>query len=189
MGYAECGFLFVRASINLEEAMFSWANLEAAAPTLAAQGRELSEHFRFVLVGTIRRDGTPRISPVEARLVRGHLMLAMIRGTLKARDLLRESRILVNSPTTHPDDPNREFKLRGRVIEIQDPELREAAASAIEATSGWRPPDGWHFFALDIEEAAFLAWQNGIPDLTNWNRDRGLDSVRRPIAVLDEPDA
>jgi hypothetical protein len=189
MGYAEDGFLVVRASINLEEVMAQWANFEAVAPTLAAQGRELIEHFRFVLVGTIRRDGTPRISPVEARLVRGHLMLVMIPGTLKARDLLRDPRILVNSPITHPDDPNSEFKLRGRVIEIQDPELREATASAIEATSGWRPPDVWHFFALDIEEAAFLAWQHGILDLTSWNRDRGLNSVRRPIAVLDEPDA
>ena len=85
--------------------MFQWANFEAVAPTLAAQGRELIEHFRFVLVGTIRRDGTPRISPVEARLVRGHLMLVMIPGTLKARDLLGDPRILVNSPITHPDDP------------------------------------------------------------------------------------
>lgn len=189
MGYAEDRVLFVHASVNLEEAMFQWANFEAVAPMLAAQGRELIEHFRFVLVGTIRRDGTPRISPVEARLVRGHLMLVMIPGTLKARDLVRDPRILVNSPITHPDDPNREFKLRGRVIEIQDPELREATASAIEATSGWRPPDGWHFFALDIEDVVFLAWQNGILDLTRWNRDHGLNSVRRPIAVLDEPGA
>ncbi len=189
MGYAEDRVLFVRTSVNLEEVMFQWANFEAVAPMLAAQGRELIEHFRFVLVGTIRRDGTPRISPVEARLVRGHLMLVMIPGTLKARDLVRDPRILVNSPITHPDDPNREFKLRGRVIEIQDPELREATASAIEATSGWRPPAGWHFFALDIEDVVFLAWQNGILDLTRWNRDRGLNSVRRPIAVLDEPGA
>ncbi|HLG78000.1 MAG TPA: pyridoxamine 5'-phosphate oxidase family protein [Ktedonobacteraceae bacterium] len=177
LGYAEEGFLVEDASINWEETMFPWANLEAAAPILAAQGRELIEHFRFVLVGTMRRDGTPRISPVEARLVQGHLMLVMIPDTLKARDLLRDSRILVNSPITHPGDPNREFK------------LREATARVIEATSGWRPPDGWHFFALDIEEAVFLAWQNGLLDLTRWIRNRGLDSIRRPIAVLDEPEA
>jgi len=167
--------------------MFQWANFEAAAPLLAAQGRELIERFRFVLVGTIRSDGTPRISPVEAHIVRGHLMLVMIPGTLKARDLLRDPRILVNSPITHSDDPNTEFKLRGRVVEIRDQALREATADAIETTSGWRPPAGWHFFSLDIEEAAFLAWQSGMLDLTRWNGDRGLDSVRRPTAVLDEP--
>ncbi len=106
--------------------MFQWADFEAAALMLAAQGRELIERFRFVLVGTIRSDGTPRISPVEAHIVRGHLMLVMIPDTLKARDLLRDPRILVNSPIIHPDDPNAEFKLRERVVEIQDRVLREA---------------------------------------------------------------
>lgn len=167
--------------------MVHWANFEAAAPLLAAQGRELIERFRFVLVGTIRRDGTPRISPVEAHIVGGHLMLVMIPGTLKTRDLLRDPRILVNSPITHPGDPNTEFKLRGRVGEIRDQDLRAATADAIETASGWRPPEGWHFFSLDIEAAAFLAWQSGMLDLTRWNADGGLDSVRRPTAVLDEP--
>ena len=169
--------------------MFPWDDFETAAPLLAAQGRELIERFRFVLVGTIRSDGTPRISPVEAHIVRGHLMLVMIPDTLKTRDLLRDPRILVNSPITHPDDPNTEFKLRGQVVEIRDQALREATADAIEAASGWRPPAGWHFFSLDIEDAAFLAWQSGVLDLTRWNCDRGLDSVRRPTAVLDEPSA
>jgi Pyridoxamine 5'-phosphate oxidase len=189
MGYAWGGSLFVSAEINWEDSMFQWANFEAAAPMLAAQGRELIERFRFVLVGTIRSDGTPRISPVEAHIVRGHLMLVMIPGTLKARDLLRDPRILVNSPITHPDDPNTEFKLRGQVVEIRDQALREATADAIEAASGWRPPAGWHFFSLDIEDVAFLAWQSGVLDMTRWNCDRGLDSVRRPTAVLDEPSA
>ena len=72
--------------------VFRWADFETAAPELAAQGRELIARFGFVLVGTIRRDGTPRISPVEARVVQGHLMLVMIRGTHKARDVMRDSR-------------------------------------------------------------------------------------------------
>jgi len=166
--------------------VFPWANFEAAAPLLAAQGRELIERFRFVLVGTIRRDGTPRISPVEAHFVAGHMMLVMIPGTLKARDLLRDPRIPLNSPITHPDDPNSEFKVRGRVVEIQDPTLQEATAETIEAASGWRPPGGWHFFSIDIEEAAFLAWQAGVMHLTRWNRERGLDYLEQPTAVLDE---
>jgi Pyridoxamine 5'-phosphate oxidase len=167
--------------------MVRWVDFEAAAPEPAAQGRELIERFRFVLVGTIRRDGTPRISPVEARIVSGHLMLVMIAGTLKARDLLRDPRILLNSPITHPDDPNAEFKLRGRAIEIQNQALREATVDAIAAASGWRPPEGWHFFSIDIEEAAFIAWEGGEMQMARWTRDRGLEHVRRRTAVLDEP--
>ena len=167
--------------------MFQWTDFEATVPELAAQGRELIERFRFVLVGTIRKDGTPRISPVEAHIVGGHLMLVMITGTLKARDLLRDPRILLNSPITHPDDPNTEFKRRGRVVEIRGQALRQATAHAIEAASGWRPPKGWHFFSIDIKDAAFLAWQSGVLHMTRWNRDRGLDHLRQPTAVLDEP--
>jgi len=167
--------------------MFRWTDFETAAPELAAQGCELIERFRFVLVGTIRQDGTPRISPVEAHLVRGHLMLVMIADTLKARDLLRDPRILLNSPVIHPDDPNAEFKLRGRVVAIQDQALREATADAIKAASGWRPPESWHFFSIDIEDAAFIVWKEGEMHMTRWSRDRGLDQVRRPTAVLDQP--
>jgi Pyridoxamine 5'-phosphate oxidase len=167
--------------------MFRWADFEAAAPQLAAQCRELIEHFRFVLVGTIRRDGTPRISPVEAHIVSGHLMLVMISGTLKARDLLRDPRILLNSPITNPDDPNPEFKLRGRAVETQDQALGEATAEAINTVSGWRPPEGWHFFSIDIEDVAFIAWEGGVMQMTRWNRTRGLDHVTRRTAVLEEP--
>ena len=44
-----------------------WAEFAAAAPELAAHGHTLIERFGFVLIGTIRADGTPRIvlqSPV-----------------------------------------------------------------------------------------------------------------------------
>jgi Pyridoxamine 5'-phosphate oxidase len=177
----------VGSAINLEGLMFQWADFEAAAPELAAQGRELIERFRFVLAGTIRRDGTPRISPVEAHIVGGHLMLVMISGTRKAGDLLRDPRILLNSPVTHPDDPNAEFKLRGRAVEIQDQALREVTAVAIKTASGWQPPQGWHFFSIDIEDAAFIAWKAGEMQMARWNRDRGLDHVTRRTAVLDEP--
>lgn len=167
--------------------MFQWGDFEAAASELATQARALIERYRFVLVGTIRRDGTPRISAVEAHFVRGHLMLVMIAGTLKAGDLLRDPRILLNTPITRPDEPDAEFKLRGRVVETQDQALREATAEAIKAESGWRPPQKWHFFSIDIEDAALIEWQNGEMHMMHWNRERGLDQVKRPTAVLDEP--
>ena len=100
--------------------------------------------------------------------------------------MLRDPRILLNSPVTNPDDPNAEFKLRGRVVEIRDQVLREDTADAIEAASGWRPPEGWHFFSIDIEDAAFIAWEGGKMRMARWNCERGLDHVTRQTAVLDE---
>jgi hypothetical protein len=129
--------------------MFRWADFEAAAPEVAAPARELIERWGFLLVGTIRRDGTPRISPIEAHFVEGQLMLVMMAGSWKAADLLRDPRLVLNAPITNPDDPGAELKLRGRAVVVDDAELRHATAETIERASGWRPPDRWHFFSVD----------------------------------------
>jgi hypothetical protein len=164
--------------------MARWADLVAAAPELAESGRGLIDRFRFVYIATLRRDGTPRISAVEARIAGGELAMSMIPGTLKARDLLRDPRIAVNAPLQHPDDPNEEFKLRGRAVEVQDDRLKEAVASAIESTSGWRPPLTWPFIAVDIDEAAFIAWNAGVMRMSSWSPDEGVREVERPVAAL-----
>ena len=114
-------------------------------------------------------------------------MLVMITGTLKARDLRRDSRLVLNSPVLDPADPGVEFKLRGRAVDTEDEELREATANAIEATSGWRPQDHWHFFSIEIQEAAHIAWEGGVMDMTRWSRGAGIQRDRRPVAVLGKP--
>jgi hypothetical protein len=167
--------------------VFGWADFETAAPELAARGRELIDRFGYVLLGTIRRDGTPRISPVEARVVEGHLMIVMIRDTHKARDVLRDPRLVLNTPISDPADPGSEFKLRGRVVVVEDRDLVEDAANATEAASGWRPPVDWHFFTVDLEDAALMDWDRGELTMTRWSRERGLERLERPAPVTDEP--
>jgi pyridoxamine 5'-phosphate oxidase-like protein len=167
--------------------VFRWADFEREAPDLAAQGGELIGRFGFVLAGTIRRDGTPRISPVEARVVEGHLMLIMIRGTHKARDVLRDSRLVLNTPVFDPADPGCEFKLRGRAVAVEDRSLLEATTNATEAASGWRPPADWHFFSIEVDDVALMEWDRGELTMTRWVRERGLERVTRPAPLLDEP--
>ena len=45
--------------------MASWRDLEQAAPHIARAGRALLDQARVALLGTLRPDGSPRISPVE----------------------------------------------------------------------------------------------------------------------------
>jgi hypothetical protein len=147
--------------------MFSWLDFEQAAPELAALGRERIERHGFMLLGTVRLDGTARISAVEVRLVRGHLAMSLIRSSMKERDVCRDPRILLHSPMLNAGDPNDEFKLRGRAVEIEDPELRAAAAL-------WSPPPELEAFTVDIDSAAFLAWSQGEMRMTRWSRAQGL---------------
>ena len=147
--------------------MFSWTDFEQAAPELAGLGRERVERYGFMLLGTVRRDGTARISAVEVRLVKGHLAMSFIHGSRKERDVRRDLRILLHSPMLSADDPNDEFKLRGRVVAIEDAELRAAAAV-------WNPPPELDPFTVDIESAAFLAWSQGEMQMIHWSRAHGL---------------
>ncbi len=160
--------------------MARWADLEAEAGDLASSARQLLEQFGFVLAGTIRRDGTPRISPVEGHIVEGRLMLVMQEGTLKARDVLRDPRIVLNTPVTDRIDPGAELKLRGHLVSVDDPELRAATSDAIHSASGWRPPKTWHFFSVELEDVAHIAWVGGAMRMSRWRPGRPVELQTRP---------
>jgi hypothetical protein len=163
--------------------MFRWADFERQAPMVAAKGRGLIERHRYMLAGTIRRDGTPRISPVETHLIDGELILALEAGTHKANDLVRDSRIVLNAPITDPDDPGAEFKLRGRAVPVERGERWDAAADAIERASGWRPRRDWHLVSIEVEDAAYIAWHAGEMAMDHWRRGHGVDHAERRIAL------
>jgi Pyridoxamine 5'-phosphate oxidase len=156
-----------------------WADFEAGAPELGALARSLIERHGFVYAGTVRQDGAPRISPVEAHLVRGRLMLVMIAASRKAQDLARDPRLTLQSPIPDPADPGAELKVRGRVTEVDEPQ-RAATTDAVQARSGWRPQPSWRFFAVDVEAVTVLVWEQGEMLMRRWSRRDGL----RPPAQL-----
>ena len=90
--------------------MRTWAELETDAPEITALGRELLERFQFVLVGTLTKDGSPRVNPCEAYLIDGHLLLNMMPRSLKALDLLRDPRIYVHTPVSSKDGEEVQFE-------------------------------------------------------------------------------
>ena len=119
-----------------------WADFERAAPGLAGLGRERLLAPGVVLVGTIRHDGSPRISPVEPFVLDGQLWLSMLWGSHKAADLDRDPRVLVHSIVTSRDGGDGEFKLRGWCRAETDRTVLERYADAVSAALGWRPDLG-----------------------------------------------
>ena len=65
----------------------SWGEFETASPELARLARGLFDETGLVMLGTIRRDGSPRVSPVEFFIFAGELYLGMIWRSYKAQDL------------------------------------------------------------------------------------------------------
>ena len=67
-----------------------WSSIQERHPRLARAGRQRLIEPGVVLVATIRRDGTPRLSPVEPFLLDGELWLSMMPASTKVRDLDRD---------------------------------------------------------------------------------------------------
>ena len=106
--------------------MTSWGDFEAADPELAALGRALFLETQLTLLGSLRKDGWPRISPVEPLFFFGELYLGMMWQSRKALDLLRDSRCTVMNTVHDRMIPDGEFKLFGRAVEVTDSDERTA---------------------------------------------------------------
>ena len=154
-----------------------WNDLEAAAPEIAQLGKECFERARVALLGTLRRDGSPRISPVEPYLVHGQLLFGAMSWSLKTRDLLRDPRCVLHSAIANPDSGEGELKLYGRAGEADDP-IRESCQE------GWwraRPLEAAVVFSMQIEQATFVSWdtEHGEMTVRRWSPLRGYVEARR----------
>lgn len=143
------------ARICQHRVVLTWAELELASPEIAALGRDLLERFQFVLVGTLTKDGSPRVNPCEAYLIDGHLLLNMMPRSLKAFDLLRDSRIYVHTPVTSKDAGDGEFKLAGSAPVLEDAGLRRKLDDLFWQMIQWRPAPDSHYFEVLAERIAY----------------------------------
>lgn len=159
--------------------MVRWADFERAAPELAALGLEGFREQNLCLVGTLRADGWPRISPVEVYVANGDLMLGMMPSSRKVADLRRDPRLTVMTPQCDREAKRGDVKLYGRAVEVTDPEARERYGQTIYAAIGWRPDEPFPLYALDIESASYIAFGTS-QRLLRWSADRGLERLRHP---------
>ncbi len=156
-----------------------WAEFERAATALAVLGRERFERDQLALIGTLRADGSPRISPVAPYLTLGHLLLGMEWPTGKARDLLRDPRCTLHSVVSDPDGADGEFKLYGRAPLVEDEAIVD------EPSAAWwhgRRPGSYRVFSIDVESAAFIGWNIEFDQmrLIRWSPDAGLRDLTHP---------
>ena len=107
--------------------MVRWGAVEEAEPTFAARVRQLFEAHKHKTLATLRRDGSPRISGIEAEFADGELRLGMMGGSVKLKDLRNDPRLALHSASMDPpeDDPSSwpgEAKIAGRGVEVADPD-------------------------------------------------------------------
>jgi hypothetical protein len=157
-----------------------WSDVEDAQPRLARRGYQLLIEPGVVLVVTIRRDGTARLSPVEPLVLGGELWLSMMWQSGKARDLLRDPRILVHSIVAGREGAAGEFKVRGTARSVTDEEAQQRYADTVKGTLGWSPQPGrFHLFAVDISHVSFIRYDTASGDQYVAMWPPGREFIRR----------
>ena len=139
--------------------MASWREIEQEAADFAAKVQARFDAGTNKTIATLRRDGSPRISGSEAAFADGELTLGMMPGSLKLRDVRRDPRIAMHSPTIEPpegtpQDWPGDAKVAGTVVEI---------------------PSGDGHFRLDITEVV-LTYVGDPADhlvIESWHAGRG----------------
>jgi hypothetical protein len=150
-----------------------WEEFKAACPELAALGEERFRAKELCMVGTLRKNGWPRISPCELDFAAGELFLGMMPRSPKALDLLRDPRCVLHSCTSNKDGKEGDFKLYGRARHIDGGELHDAYEQALYARTAWKPEGPYDLFAVDVESAGFVTFGEERYGLA-WDPERGL---------------
>jgi len=145
--------------------MASWGEIAGEAPEFAARVRRRFEMGTNKTLATLRRDGSPRISAIEAQFTGGEVMMGMMAGSLKLLDVRRDPRVALHSPTIEPpqDDPGwpGDAKLAGTVTETPAPPGDDH--------------DGAGFFKIDITEVVLTYVGTPADHLVveSWQTGRG----------------
>ena len=151
--------------------MTSWGAVAAAEPEFADRVRRIFDTRRHKVLATLRRDGSPRISGIEADFVDGELVMGMMTGSVKANDLVRDPRLAIHaaSEDAPQDDPSSwlgDAKISGRAVEVADPSTADDSA---------------HRFKVDITEVVFVRVGSPADHLVieSWHVGRGLERTKR----------
>jgi hypothetical protein len=154
----------------------SWRELEAGAPDLAREGWTRFARTNVAMIGTVRDDGSPRISPVQPYLLEGELVIGLMLSP-KLDDLRRDARCVLHSSVSDINGAEGEFKVHGRAVETSKPSIADAPGT------WWRgrEPARVGLFTVDIDEAVLVTWSADQGEMTTarWSPSSGLRTTVR----------
>lgn len=150
--------------------MTAWQDVELAEPEFAHRIRAMFDASKHKTIATLRADGSPRISGIEAAFAHGELSFSSMPNARKGADLRRDPRFALHSATVDPVEGSEaqwpgEAKISGRAM---------AAGSITTGTGGDR-------FHADITEVVHthLNAQATLLVVEWWTPTHGLRRLER----------
>jgi hypothetical protein len=150
--------------------MSAWQDFEKAEPEFAGRVRALFDAHRHKTIATLRADGSPRISGIEAVFEDGQLVFGSMPNARKGADLHRDPRFALHSATIDPVEGS----------EAQWPGEAKISGRAIAASTISDGPEGDRFRA-DIAEVVHthLDGEATMLVIEWWTPSHGLQRIER----------
>ncbi len=143
--------------------MLTWEQFEKAAPDLARFGTQrMAEHMMYL--GTLRKDGYPRLHPFTPFVSSGHFFAFMEPSSPKGRDIERDGRYVVHSLVKDMNGSDGEFSITWKARRVRDPATRELAVNGCP----YKPTDRYILFEFLIEECFTNHYVDGKPRFSRW---------------------
>ena len=154
----------------------TWGRFGAEAPELAAAVKSRFESAGIAFLGTLRRDGSPRLTMLHPMIEDGDIWLSMMAGSRKAADVLRDPRLTLHAASVDPWVKEGDAKLSGRGIPVadDDEEQFERWAAGVRKRKGWMPPRPFPLFRIEMTDASFLRAGSGVLVVEVWRPGRGV---------------
>lgn len=165
--------------------MTTWKQFNASEPELAARALAILTSTTNGVLGTIRRDGTPRLSGIDPFIAHGELWIGSMPGARKGADLKRDPRMAlhgipwesrkVRDGAAEPGEGD--AKLTGRAVLASDEEKR----AAFTAERGSEPPDidTSDVFRIDLATVVVVSVADDQLVIDRWSAAEGHQTVRR----------
>jgi hypothetical protein len=150
--------------------MARWRDVERAEPEFARRVRALFDAHRHKTIATLRADGSPRISGIEAVFEDGELSFGSMPDARKGADLARDPRFALHSATVDPVEGS----------EGEWPGEAKVSGRAVPAGPITEGPEGQRFYA-DLAEVVHTHLDPGATMLVVewWTPTRGLRRIER----------
>ena len=158
--------------------MATWGMVVAEAPELARRARELFDSHRHKILGTLRKDGSPRLSGTEVTFLDDDVWFGGMWMSRKCLDLRRDPRFALHTSSLDPPAWRGDARLSGTVQEVVD----QAAFDALVAASGGEAPAGpSHLFRAELEEVVLTRLGDPADHLVIelWRPGRGVERTER----------
>ena len=153
-----------------------WWQFDEQAPELAERIRSRFESHIHAVLGTLRRDGSPRLSRVEVPIRDGHLWLGMMPGSLKAADLHRDPRFSLHSALDTEELPLGDARIDGRAVTATSEEVDLFVAGHRMPIED---PSVMVLFTARISRATLTRVEGQELVIETWTPAEGFQEIRR----------